>query len=177
MSLWSNFPSWKYFNNSYQKRHREIVEPTLRNGLLYKRFISLVHTFAPAQKRIVFYKMKVMQSSFSETRHMRRRIPLPLRPCPPLWLIFIFRCLLNDSHSPLCYEGRRGIGVPQLTFFRLSRCSSDLRETSDRISSASVLFHSKNQPLPNTTIKKACFDNITSRSTSRNKCYIYIYET
>jgi len=128
-------------------------DPKLRNGLSYKWFISLVHTFAPAQKRIVFYKMKVMQRSFSETRHMQRRIPVC--PCPPSWLIFIFRCLPN-SHSPCCKGRTRdsGIGILQSTFSWLLTVLPISWETFDRISSVAILYSATKINWFSTQLKK-----------------------
>lgn len=128
---------------------REARDPELRNGLPYKRFISLVRTFAPAQKRIVFYKTKVMQSSFVETRLMRREIPLPACPCPPSRLIFIFRCLHRLNNSTLSTLRRQNTWqrhwnptVPH-QYFLDYRDAPPEKLRFDRISSAAILFYGK----------------------------------
>ncbi|EZA56268.1 hypothetical protein X777_02886 [Ooceraea biroi] len=46
--------------------------------------------------------MRIMQSSFSETRHVQRRIPVPICPCPLTRLIFAFAFHCSDRINDSC---------------------------------------------------------------------------
>lgn len=91
----------------YRKSSSGNRDSKLMNGLPYKRFILLVRTFAPAQKKESYFIKWNYNAEFPFPRLDTCVVgSLPTRPCPPSWLIFIFRCLHWLNSCSLCGENR-----------------------------------------------------------------------